>query len=235
MIQNIQPVFNHPELGELVVAPIGSILNIGGVTGPFFTVGGKALIFADGTTSNGSIADISTNININLSLQQAYESSQGTGLIILKSGKDIVFEALNEKLFTFNAETGQVTISGDLLVLGSIGGPEVRFDATNINVDTSELMLISGPTLQDAITSIDSELQRLTNNTGQIQAYQHIQDIESTTWVINHGKNSRKIQITIWDPIDELLMADIVKIIDENNVVVAFSSPQLGRAVLMIF
>lgn len=47
-------VVHHHELGEQGVLPNGGIINAGGTQGPNFSVGGKPLIFADGTATDGS-------------------------------------------------------------------------------------------------------------------------------------------------------------------------------------
>lgn len=49
-----KPVVHIDELGEQARLPAGGIINAGGVEGPNFTVAGKALIFADGTATDGS-------------------------------------------------------------------------------------------------------------------------------------------------------------------------------------
>lgn len=49
-----KPVVHIDELGEQGRLPPGGIINAGGVEGPDFRVGGKAVILADGTASDGS-------------------------------------------------------------------------------------------------------------------------------------------------------------------------------------
>lgn len=49
-----KPTIIIEELGELGVLPDGGIINAGGVKGPNFSIGGKAVILADGTASDGS-------------------------------------------------------------------------------------------------------------------------------------------------------------------------------------
>lgn len=129
------PIVIIPELGEQSLLGDGDIINAGGISGPHFTVGGKPLIFADGTASDG---------------------------------------------------TGQVIVTNN-------------------------------------------------TQTSIVQAYEHVQDIVSTTWVIQHNQASTKVQITIWDSDNEVILAESVKIIDLNQVQVNFNSPASGRAVLMMF
>jgi len=111
-----KPAFNliylNSESGELGLVPDHGIANIGGVTGPIFTVGGRSLMFSDGTSSDGG------GTGNGIALQAVYSNSQ-TGAINLSTNKPFVLNALNNKFFSVDAASGKVTISGDLEVLGS--------------------------------------------------------------------------------------------------------------------
>jgi hypothetical protein len=126
-----KPVIHIEELGEQGRLPDGGLINAGGVEGPNFTVGGKAIILADGTASDGS---------------------------------------------------------GPVIVVGS-----------------------------------------------SVIGFEWIQSVPSEVWTIPHGKNSKKIQVTIWDEVDEQVYSDTVKIVDLNTVLITFNTPISGRAILMIF
>lgn len=95
--------------------PNNAIINIGGTVGPSFTVGGRGVLFDDGTSSTGSSS--------NLSLNQVYINSSpedGEARIKLAAGKDFaITDLLNNLFFKVDAETGKVTISGDVEILGS--------------------------------------------------------------------------------------------------------------------
>lgn len=110
-----RPVFVVEALGEMARLPDGGIINAGGVAGPNFTVAGKPLLFADGTSTDGSPA-----ANIHIDMQGAYTNSVSEAFVQFTSGKDLVFNALNNKQFRFDAETGLVTITGDLTVIGNM-------------------------------------------------------------------------------------------------------------------
>lgn len=69
----------------------------------------------------------------------------------------------------------------------------------------------------------------------QVVGYEHIQATSLTLWTINHNKNSTKVQVTIWDPTNEMVLADIVKIVDPDTITVKFNTPLSGRAILMLF
>jgi hypothetical protein len=96
--------------------PNGALINAGGTSFPTFTVGGKGLLFDDGTsTSTGSST---------LTLQSAYDSSPtvaGAAGISLESGKDfIITDSQGDgNYFRISGATGKVTISGDVEILGT--------------------------------------------------------------------------------------------------------------------
>lgn len=104
-------LYLNQETGELGLLPDYGITNMGGVTGQTFTVGGRALLFADGSSTDGGGG-------ATLSLQGAYEFSD-PATIELTNAKHFTLQALNNSIFQFNANTGKVTITGDLEVLGS--------------------------------------------------------------------------------------------------------------------
>lgn len=129
--------------GELGRLPDNAIINAGGVVGPHFTVGGLPLLFADGTTTDGS-----PGVNLQVTLQQVYDSS-AVAAIDLTAGKNFSINALNQKIFQVDASTGRVTITGDLTVLGSstvIDGTLANVDQVSINPpDASTSALIIEP------------------------------------------------------------------------------------------
>ena len=96
----------------------GAITNIGGTSHHSFTVGGRGLLFDDGTSTSNSG-------NLTLDLQTVYNNSFTdpallAAVIRLTTGKDfaIVDDTDNSVLFRVDAETGKVTITGDLEVKG---------------------------------------------------------------------------------------------------------------------
>jgi hypothetical protein len=70
---------------------------------------------------------------------------------------------------------------------------------------------------------------------GDVVGYQHVQSSASTTWTITHSKNTRNVQVTIWDSANEQIIAGSVKITNENTVTVKFNTAITGRAILMLF
>jgi hypothetical protein len=115
--------------GELHRLANGDTINAGGVSGPTFFVDGKPLIFADGTTTDGSGTSIVTS-----TLQGVYDNSNG--VINLTLSKDFTINSLSNKLFKVDATSGKVTITGDFEVLGTstvIDGTISNLDQININ------------------------------------------------------------------------------------------------------
>jgi hypothetical protein len=99
--------------------PDGGILNAGGTSFSSWTVDGRGLLFDDGT----STAPGSGTAN-SITLQSVYNNSPtaaGATSIKLSTGKDFVISDDTDDgiYFKIDAETGKVTITGDLEVLGS--------------------------------------------------------------------------------------------------------------------
>lgn len=307
-----KPIYRNDQDGELGRLPNGGIINAGGVTGPTFTVGGKGLLFDDGTSTGGG-----SSVG-GFTLQGAYNNSVAPATINLTSGKNFVLSALNSNKFIFDAATGSVTIDGDLTVLGEstviegtvsnldqvnirppdnttvgltiqpsigvvptvnlleiaavYGGPLVfsigptgvttvgelnvtgtingtpaidlishldaaptpaKHAASQISVDETSLTNVNGSNVQAALESIDSQLNAI--GAGNVSGVEFTQNAPAAVWPIVHGKNSTRVQVTVWDETNSAILPDAMTIVDVNTVYIVFTSPQAGRAVLMIF
>lgn len=108
----LKPIYIVAGLGEHSVLPDGAIINIGGTAGPNFTVDGKPLLFADGSSTDGSSVSV-------IDFQSVYDRSIGEAFIDFTTGKDFVLQAVNDTQFRFDADTGDVTIGGNLTILGT--------------------------------------------------------------------------------------------------------------------
>lgn len=112
-----RPLFLDTKTGFPAGVPDNGILNISGVVGPVFTVGGRELLFADGTTTGSGTANA-------ISLQTSYQNSS-TGsepaVINLIPGRDFVIDAPNAPgvSFKIDSNTGAIIIGGDLVVGGT--------------------------------------------------------------------------------------------------------------------
>lgn len=308
MSEVLRLIYDIADLGELGRLPDGAIVNIGGTIGPNFTVGGKGVLLDDGTSSGGGSG---------VTLQTAYANSSTPAQMNFSTGKDLILSALNDLKFIFDADTGAVTIEGDLTVLGNstviegtisnldqvnirppnagttgltlrpsagvtptvnllevavtnsgplalsvqpngtvsapvlqvntINGVAIadllshidglltppKHSASQISFDDTGLVNISGSTVQEAIADIDSKLGVI--GTSGVVGYEYTQIAPSAIWFINHGGNSVRVQVTIWDETNQAMLADTMTIVDNNQVHIFFASPQAGRAVLMLF
>lgn len=65
--------------------------------------------------------------------------------------------------------------------------------------------------------------------------YEHTQLVASNSWVVNHAGNTKRIQITIYDATDNVILPDEITLTDNNNITVTFTEPQDGRAILILF
>lgn len=96
----------------------GDIVNIGGIsTSAAFTLNGKPLLFADGSSTGGPGYG-------GVTLQSSYDNSldvAGNASIKLSTGKDFAIydDTNNNVFFKVDSETGAITITGDLIVEGS--------------------------------------------------------------------------------------------------------------------
>lgn len=110
-----KPIYIEQD-GVLAQIPDGTIINVGGTDWPTFTVGGRGLMFDDGTSTSpgGGTIDLQNVYNNSL-------PSDGQVTIKLVSGKDFAVGngIASVTYFKVDSETGKVTISGDLEVLGN--------------------------------------------------------------------------------------------------------------------
>jgi|DEB19_MinimDraft_2_1074335.scaffolds.fasta_scaffold116258_1 hypothetical protein len=109
---------------------------------------------------------------------------------------------------------------GGVINAGGVAGPHFTIDGKAVILADGTASDGSGPVLSLG---------------GTVIGYEHVQATPATTWVVVHNKNTEKLQPTIWDSVNELLYADVVKIIDPNTVFIHFSTPQQGRAILLLF
>jgi hypothetical protein len=98
--------------GKQRTIPSNGLLNISGVTGNIFTIGGKPVMLADGSSSDGSSSL--------LSLQSAYVNSlveSGAAKINLSPNKDFsICNSLGTPFFSIDSETGKTSILNGLSV-----------------------------------------------------------------------------------------------------------------------
>jgi hypothetical protein len=253
----VKPIYLDSD-GILSQTPNGAIANFGGTTNPTFTVGGRGLLFDDGTsTAPGN--------QFSVTLQSAYDNSgvvDGKVTINLEAGKDLVINAGSvDKFLSIDADTGNFTFSGLLSVLGNTnisgnlilggtlnginieqlksdldnhlgGDPEFRHLAADIDVfPINNLTGVSN--VQEALEHINTKVEQTSAN--GVKGYEHVQVNSAGMWTITHNLNTRRIQTTIYDQNWEQIIPENVKIENANTVIVSFGNSITGRAMIFAF
>jgi hypothetical protein len=124
------------------------------------------------------------------------------------------------------------TTLGNLVDHANPTGGGIKHMATNISV-ANTLSHAPNPTdLQDALQKLDAAI---TSSSSSVMGYEHIQVTASMTWTVAHNHNTNRIQWSIYDASNRAIMPDDVLILNTNTVVVTFTEPVAGRAVLVMF
>jgi len=116
--------------GVLAQLADGGIINAGGVSSSTFTVGGKGLLFDDGSsTSPGGIQG--------LTLQNAFDNSStanNPAVIRLTAGKnlDIANSSGNVTYFSINSQNGNISLTGNIITNGLVDGVDVSSLSTSL-------------------------------------------------------------------------------------------------------
>lgn len=229
-------LYLNPTTGEHGLLPDLGTVNLGGTDGPTFYVNGRPLLFADGTSTDGSMVSV-------LTLQGAYVNSPSGG-IDLTAGKDLLVTALNSQHLRVSAETGLVTVTNDLHVgavsftafYGQVaphvapGG--VRHTATQVSVQ-GPFSVIAGGDVETALLSVDAALSSAAASA--VKTHEHVQASAATTWVIAHNKASTRAVASLYDQDGIEILADEVRVLNASTVQVMFDMPQAGRAVVLLF
>lgn len=110
--------------------------------------------------------------------------------------------------------------------------PQSVLDQKMASFRQSQLVMYSNMNNRELFD--DKRIRELMNRvllleTGASGTFTHIQELESDTWVINHGLNTMSPGITLWVN-KETILCDTIEAIDENNVLVSFSLPLSGAA-----
>jgi hypothetical protein len=234
----------------------GALINAGGTTHLTFTVGGRGLLFDDGTSTNpeGGIA-LTT-------LQTVYDNTEAQGgqaQLKITTGKD--FAILNDSgssvFFKVDAATGKVTLSSQLEVAefavfsqnisvgGTINGVNLQAFKSNFDshvtgssprheaddIDITPIAGLGGATnVQTALEVINSRLSDSVS-----EGYEHVQDEAAEVWIINHNKGTRRVQTVVYDSDWEQIIPDTIQVTDVNTITITFGSVLSGRAMVILF
>jgi len=151
--------------GQYGRIPSSALLDISGIYSPNFTVGGKPIMFADGTASDGSSQ---------LDFQSVYFHSRavnGAARISLQPGKDFaICDAEGNSYIEVDAATGKITIHGEMAVVSAIAkfeGAYQEFNHLNIlSTDGSRTALLIEP--KPGVQFLTNPVQISTNSGGPI-------------------------------------------------------------------
>lgn len=83
------------------------------------------------------------------------------------------------------------------------------------------------------ITNIRNRVVALENKFLQTKAYRFTQADPASTWTITHNLNNQFVVVSIFDVNGDIMMAP-TRIIDNNNIVITFSSPESGKATVQL-
>lgn len=194
---------------------------------------------ADTTNYSVSVFDADGNIFIPSAIQTVDSNNVQIINLTPKSGKAVfIFE--NSEVVSSNLYHFEQAIPSDTWVINhnkgtnrwsitvrdSSGSVFIPNDIKALNSNVVEISL-SEPTAGDATfffpgSTINSNTQ-----------FVHTQNILSTTWNINHGLNSENFVVTFFDGDNNYILPQQLEIVDSNNAIATFSSPVLGRAILV--
>lgn len=235
------------KLAHLPLLPDGSILNIGGTSLSTFTVGGKGLLFDDGTSTSGG-----SGPGLSLDLQNVYDNStaiNGSVNINLSPDKNLVISNADgtQQYFSLNSNTGEISIL-EKLNIGGLNFSDFYNQFSDhisgnapLNHLASDVLILPIASLspgtnnvQEALEQLSDKIAQQSSNKSLTAGYEHTQAEESQIWVINHNSNTMRASVTIYDENWEQVIPDRVKILDRNTIIVNLSKPMAGKAMVYL-
>ena len=233
--------------GVLGQIPDGSIINIGGTSSTTFTVGGKGLLFDDGSSTAPGSA-------VGTTLQSAYQNStlvNGNATIALTPGKGFAITNVGSTInyLIADSNTGNISLSSNLTVGGLINGINIVTLNTDFGYHLSgltgfrhtadEIDLLTPITQYPSATNVQEVLQDIstgpTSGLSLTYGLNHIQSVANTVWNITHNANTTRVSVTVYDSANSQIIPDSVDIIDVNNIQITFNSAISGNALLILF
>jgi hypothetical protein len=149
----------------------GDLINAGGTASSTFTVGGKGLLFDDGSsTSPGGLQGIT--------LQNAYDNSSTAGqpaVIRLASGRNLQITNSDSSIsfLLVNAATGDITVGGNIVTSGLVDGVDVsvlktlvdkHLDGTGQRHLAIDVDIIPISSLPGSVSNVQEALEYLATN-----------------------------------------------------------------------
>lgn len=100
-------------------------------------------------------------------------------------------------------------------------------------IDVAPIAGMSATNVQQALEELKSSIGG--GGGGAVNGYEHIEFSPSSAWYVIHSANTYRVQVTIYDDDWEMIIPNSVKVVDSNTVLISFSSPVSGRAMVLMF
>lgn len=113
-----------------------------------------------------------------------------------------------------------------------------NLNAIQINKDSVENNTVNIQNILSSINDINEFTSSLKNDidnlivVANMTGYVHVQNTDSSSWSIEHNKNSIYYNWNVWDQEGSPIIPDDVLTIDENNLKILFAAPITGKAIL---
>jgi hypothetical protein len=142
-------------------------------------------------------------------------------------------------------------VNGNMTIIGTINGVDIvnlknevydhlssasfpKHLATQIAISTIPY-IPTAVNVQEALAQLANKLSIITLNADVVTGLEFTQTVPDTIWIIPHNQNTKRIQFTVYDELDEWIIPDSFKFTDTNTVEVRFGRSTSGRVVLMLF
>lgn len=142
--------------------------------------------------------------------------------------------------------TGNATISG---LINGVDIFELRAEMTvheagtafrhhAADIDIFPISSLPGATnVQQALEMIDAKASSGGggSSSGTVRGYEFTQLVTDRQWTVVHHLNSARVQTTIYDENQEVILPENIKIIDNNTLLISFLASVSGKAMVLAF
>lgn len=146
--------------------------------------------------------------------------------------------------------TKNLQVNGNIVLSGTINGVDVvelnnevyehltspsfpKHHASQIQVAPTVSLAPFATNVQQVLEAFNYQINQFQE--GNTIGVEFIQPTPEAIWIIPHGRNTKKIQWSLYNDLDEWILPDSFKILDNNTVQFTLGSPISGRAILMTF
>jgi hypothetical protein len=135
------------------------------------------------------------------------------------------------------------SVSSKPLILGSSGIINQATDGAILNLGgtSNPTFTVGGfevASIGSQVAALTTQVETLTSEisgAGNVKGLSYIQSVPSTTWAIAHDGGTFNVAVTIYDGTFQQIIPNSIQIIDNNNVLISFSSALSGRAMILLF